>query len=72
MTCILVSRFVLNLRDVRDPPVTELSSSSLGRNSTIFFSHTRILGTVGEPLDDKDEADRPVERLLYAPFLPLL
>ena len=68
MTCILVSRFVLNLRDVHDPLDTEFSSNSLFRNSPISFSLTRILGTAGEPLDDGDETDGPAEQPLYAPF----
>ena len=49
MTVVLISRFLLDLREASDPGSS--SSAANGISSTINFAVGRIAGNVGEPLD---------------------
>ena len=49
MTTVLISRFLLDLREANDPGSS--SSAANGITSTINFAVGRIAGNLGEPLD---------------------
>ena len=49
LTTVLVSRFLLDLREASDPGSS--SSAANGISSTINFAVGRIAGNLGEPLD---------------------
>ena len=49
LTAVLISRFLLDLREASDPGSS--SSAANGISSTINFAVGRIAGNLGEPLD---------------------
>ena len=52
LTTVLVSRFFLDLREASDTDSDNSSSAAIGASSTIEFAAGRIVGNLGESLDN--------------------